>query len=312
MSNKILVTGGAGFIGSILVPELLKLGHHVTVLDNFMFRQNSLLDCCFYKNFNVIRGDARDEGLLKSLLKEYDYIFPLAALVGVPICKHDTIATLTTNRDAIASIVSLTSINQRIIMPTTNSGYAVGKRDEYCTEETPITAVSLYGRTKAEAEKIILERGNCISLRLATAFGMSPKMRTDLLVNDFTYRAVNDRFVAVFEGNFKRNYIHVRDVAKAFMHGMDNFEKMKNQAYNVGLSSANLSKLELCAKIKEQVRDFIYLESPIGEDPDKRDYIVSNDKIEKTGYKPTYSLEMGIEELIKGYKIISNNRYSNA
>jgi len=170
----------------------------------------------------------------------------------------------------------------------------------------------LYGKTKVEAENMLLERGNCISFRLATVFGMSPKMRIDLLVNDFTYRAVNDRCVVLFEGNFKRNYIHVRDVAKAFIHGMDNFEKMKNQAYNVGLSSVNLSKVELCAKIKEQVKNFIYLESPIGEDPDKRDYIVSNEKIEKTGYKPTYSLDMGIEELIKGYKIISNNRYSNA
>lgn len=311
MSNKILVTGGAGYIGSIMVPELLKLGHHVTVLDNFMFRQNSLLDCCLYKNFDVVRGDARDEELLKSLLKDYDYILPFAALVGVPICNRDTIAAVTTNRDAIASIINLTSINQRIILPVTNSGYGVGQKDAYCTEETPLNPISLYGKTKVEAENIVLERGNCISFRLATVFGMSPKMRIDLLVNDFTYRAVHDRFVVVFEGNFKRNYIHVRDVAKAFIHGMDNFEKMKNQAYNVGLSSANLSKLELCAKIKEQVKDFVYLESPIGEDPDKRDYVVSNDKIEKTGYKPTYSLDMGIEELIKGYKIISNSRYSN-
>ena len=311
MRYGVLVTGGAGYLGSILVPELLKLGHRVTVLDNFMFQQNSLLECCAYENFDVVRGDARDEDILKTLLQKVDYIIPLAALVGAPLCSRDKIGTITTIRDAVASIAKLSSKEQRIIIPTTNSGYGVGQKGVYCTEETPLKPISLYGKAKVEAEKIVLDKGNSISFRLATVFGMSPRMRIDLLVNDFTYRAVKDRFVVIFEGHFKRNYVHIRDVARAFIHAVDNFDTMKNEPYNVGLSDANLSKLELCVKIKEQVPDFVYLESPVGEDPDKRDYIVSNEKIEKTGFKPIYSLEMGIKELIKGYRIITNSRYSN-
>lgn len=311
MTYNVLVTGGAGYLGSILVPELLRRGHKVTVLDNFMFRQNSLLECCAYEGFNVIQGDARDEDVLKPLLKKADYIIPLAALVGAPLCNRDKIGTVTTNRDAIISIVKLASKEQRIIYPNTNSGYGIGQKDVYCTEETPLNPISLYGKVKVETEKTLLDRGNAISLRLATVFGISPRMRIDLLVNDFTYRAVKDRFVVVFEGHFKRNYIHIRDVAGVFIYAMDNFKAMKDEPYNVGLSNANLSKLELCEKINEQVQDFIYLEAPIGEDPDKRDYIVSNERIEKAGFKPSYTLEMGIKELIKGYKIITNTIYSN-
>lgn len=311
MGHKILVTGGAGYIGSILVPELLKLGHKVTVLDNFMFGQNALLECCAYEHFDVFRGDARDESILKPLLQKHDYIIPLAALVGAPLCSRDKIGTVTTIRDGALSIAKLASREQRIIIPTTNSGYGIGQKGVYCTEETPLQPISLYGKVKAEAEKIVLDRGNSISFRLATVFGMSPRMRIDLLVNDFTYRAVKDRFVVIFEGHFKRNYIHIRDVAGAFIHAINNFEAMKNEPYNVGLSDANLSKLELCAKIKESIPDFVYLESPVGEDPDKRDYVVSNKKIEKTGFQPQYSLEAGIKELMKGYKIITNSRYSN-
>jgi len=240
-----------------------------------------------------------------------DYIFPLAALVGAPLCDRDRTGAVTINRDAVASLVKLASKTQRIIIPTTNSGYGVGQKGIFCTEDTPLNPITLYGKVKAQAEKIVLDRGNSVSLRLATVFGMSPRMRIDLLVNDFTYRAVKDRFVIVFEGNFKRNYIHIRDVARAFVHVMNNFDVMKNEPYNVGLSEANLSKLELCAKIRQQAPDFVYLESPIGEDPDKRDYIVSNEKIEKTGFKPSYSIETGIKELIKGYKMISNNKYGN-
>jgi len=308
---KVLVTGGAGYIGSVLVPELLRTGYKVTVLDNFMYRQNSLLECTANDNFDVVRGDARDESILKEVLQKADYIIPLAALVGAPLCSRDKIGAVTINRDAVASIAKLASKEQRIIIPTTNSGYGVGQKGVYCTEESPLNPITLYGKIKMEAEKIILDRGNSISFRLATVFGMSPRMRIDLLVNDFTYRAVRDRFVVVFEGHFKRNYIHVRDVVRVFIHAMDNFTKMKNEPYNVGLSEVNISKLELCAKIKEQVADFVYLESPVGEDLDKRDYIVSNEKIEQTGFKPLYSLEMGIRELIKGYKIISNNVYGN-
>jgi nucleoside-diphosphate-sugar epimerase len=243
-------------------------------------------------------------------VRDADIIIPLAALVGAPLCDRDKIGAESTNAGAIKTLVNVLSKQQRVIIPTTNSGYGIGQKDNYCTEETPLKPISFYGKTKVEAERSVLERGNSISLRLATVFGISPRMRMDLLVNDFTYRAVKDRFIIVFEGHFKRNYIHIRDVAKAFIHAIDNFDSMKGQAYNTGLSDANISKLELCGRIKEQLPDFVYLESPIGEDPDKRDYIVSNEKIEKTGYKPDWSLEMGIRELIKGYTIL-NSRSGN-
>lgn len=297
-------------MGSVLVPEFLKRGHQVTVLDNFMYKPTSLLDCCHYENFRVICGDARDESLIKGLVRGADIIIPLAALVGAPLCERDKIGAESTNVGAIRTLVKALSVRQRVIIPTTNSGYGIGQKDNYCTEQTPLKPISFYGKTKVEAERIVLERGNSISLRLATVFGISPRMRMDLLVNDFVYRAVKDRFIVVFEGHFKRNYIHIRDVAKAFIHAIDNFDSMKGQAYNTGLSDANISKLELCARIKEQLPDFVYLESPIGEDPDKRDYIVSNEKMEKTGYQPDCSLETGIRELIKGYTIL-NSRSGN-
>lgn len=311
MSLKILITGGAGYLGSVMVPELLKLGHEVTVLDTFMFGQNSLCDVCYLDKFNVVKGDARDKALLKSLTKDKDIIIPLAALVGAPLCNRDAIGTTSTNRDAIQTLSDLLSKEQRVLMPITNSGYGVGKDGIYCTEETPLNPISTYGQTKVDAEKIILQRENSISFRLATVFGMSPRMRLDLLVNDFTYRAVKDGFIVIFEGHFKRNYIHIRDVANAFIHGINNFENMKGEAYNVGLSDANLSKIELCEVIKKHVPNFTIMEAEIGKDPDQRNYIVSNDKIEATGFKPKFSLDMGIKELIKGYTIINNSKFAN-
>jgi nucleoside-diphosphate-sugar epimerase len=311
MKYNILVTGGAGYLGSVLVPNLLELEHKVTVLDNFMYRQNSLMDCCGQENFNVVSGDTRDSRLLADLSKDKDIIIPLAALVGAPLCERDRVGAETTNRDAIKTLTEVTSRQQCIIIPITNSGYGVGQKDIYCTEETPLNPVSFYGKTKVEAEKIVMQRGNCISLRLATVFGVSPRMRIDLLVNDFTYRAVKDRVVVVFEGHFKRNYIHVRDVARAFIHALDHFDSMKNEVYNVGLSDANLSKIELCREIKKQLPHFIYIEEAIGKDPDKRDYIVSNAKIEAAGFKPAFSLQDGIKELIKGYTILNNSLYGN-
>ena len=309
--SAILVTGGAGYLGSVLVPELLAAGYRVTVLDNFMYRQNSLAHVCHHPRFEVVNGDARLADTLIPLVRKADIVIPLAALVGAPICKRDPIAASTTNRDAIATLCKHLSRQQRVIMPITNSGYGVGERGKLCTEESPLRPVSLYGRDKVEAERTVLERENAISLRLATVFGMAPRMRIDLLVNDFVYRAVTDRFVVLFEAHFKRNYIHIRDVARAFLHAIDKFGAMKGGPYNVGLSDANLSKAELCEHIKRQVPDFVYLEAPVGEDPDKRDYIVSNAKIEGTGFMPHYSLDDGIRELIKGYRMVRNAIYGN-
>ncbi len=279
MDYNILVTGGAGYLGSVLVKRLLELGNRVTVLDNFMFSPNSLLDCCCYDNFKVERGDARDKATLERLTKDKDVVIPLAALVGAPLCKRDRIGAETTNTGAVKTLAEVLSKQQRIVIPITNSGYGIGQKGVFCTEETPLNPISLYGKTKVEAEKYVLERENSISLRLATVFGASPRMRLDLLVNDFAYRALMDRFIVIFEGHFKRNYIHIRDVAKAFVHAIDNFETMKGGPFNVGLSDANLSKIELCDEIKKILPDFVYIEASVGEDPDKRDYIVSNEKI---------------------------------
>jgi nucleoside-diphosphate-sugar epimerase len=308
---KILVTGGAGYIGSILVPLLLNNGHELTVVDSFMYNQASLLDCCNNKKLSVIRGDARDEKLIAKLLKETDAVFPLACLTGAPLCNKYPFEAKAVIVDALELILKYRSKDQLIIFPTTNSGYGIGQKGAFCTEKTPLKPVSLYGKLKVEAENLLLDSGNCITLRLATAFGISPRMRLDLLVNEFVYRAVNDRFIVLFEAHFKRNFIHVRDIAKAFLHALTNFKTMKDQPYNVGLSNANLNKWELCEEIKKQVPDFYFLEAEIGEDPDKRDYIVSNEKIEKTGFTPDVSLEAGISELIKGYQIIKKNQFSN-
>lgn len=308
---KILVTGAAGYIGSVMVPILLRKGYEVIALDNFMYNQASLLDCCYDPKLTIVRGDARDKALISKYLKEVDAIFPLACLTGAPLCAKDPVGARSTNLDAVKMILELRSRNQIVIFPTTNSGYGIGQEGVYCTEETPLRPVSLYGSLKVEAEKLILDAGNSITLRLATAFGISPRMRLDLLVNDFTYRAVTDRCIILFESHFKRNYIHVRDVAKAFIHCLDNFKKMKDEPYNVGLSDANLSKWELCDEIKKQVPDFYFVEAKVGEDPDKRNYIVSNAKIEATGFKPDISLPVGIAELIKGYQVIRRNQFSN-
>lgn len=311
MPAKVLITGGAGYIGSVLTPLLLGEGHSVTILDNFLFNQPTLMDSCINPNFAIVRGDCRDKNLMSKLMKDFDYIIPLAAIVGAPACNLDTTAASTINLDAIKLILSLRSKSQRIILPNTNSGYGIGEKGSFCTEESPLSPISLYGRTKVEAERAVLDSGNCITFRLATVFGLSPRMRIDLLVNDFVYRAINDRAVVIFEGHAKRNYIHIRDVSRAFLHGISNFEKMQGNAYNVGLSDANLSKLELCAEIKKHIPGFVFLEAPIGEDPDKRDYIVSNEKIEKTGFKPKYGIQDGIKELMKGYTILRNRIYAN-
>ncbi|WP_448207975.1 NAD-dependent epimerase/dehydratase family protein [Azospirillum sp. sgz302134] len=308
---NILVTGGAGYLGSIMVPALLEAGHRVTVLDSFLFRQAPLAHVCAHPDFDIVRGDARSEEVLKPLVKDADLVIPLAALVGAPLCDADTLAATSTNRDAVLTLIRLLSRDQRIMMPVTNSGYGIGEQGKFCTEDTPLRPISLYGRTKVEAEQAVLERGNAISFRLATVFGMAPRMRVDLLVNDFVYRAVHDRAVVLFEPHFKRNYIHIRDVARAFLHGLERFDAMKDRPYNVGLSDANLSKWELCERIRAHLPKFVFLEAPIGEDPDKRDYIVSNERIEATGYTPAHSLDDGIRELIKGYRMLRNSVHGN-
>jgi nucleoside-diphosphate-sugar epimerase len=311
MSYNILVTGGAGYLGSTMVPDLLKAGHKVTVLDNFMFDQASLNHVCNDPNFSIIKGDIRIKSVMQPLLKKSDVVIPLAALVGAPLCTLDPVGATTVNHDAIAMMIDLLSKDQIVLMPTTNSAYGTGDENNFCTEESPLRPISQYAIEKVEIEKKLMQRENVISFRLATVFGMSPRMRIDLLVNDFTYRAVNDKFIVLFESSFKRNYVHVRDVSRAFQHAINNFDIMKSQIYNVGLSDANVSKKELCERIQKQIPNFIFIEAAFGKDPDQRNYIVSNAKIEATGFRTENSLDKGIEELIKGYIMIKNTRYGN-
>lgn len=306
MAN-ILITGGAGYIGSVLVPELLQDGHNVTVLDNFIFGQSSLNHVCYHPNFRVYRGDVRIEADMLPLMKDADIIIPLAAYVGAPFCDRDPIGATTTNKDAIFMMMKYLDKDQVVIMPTTNSAYGTG---DNCTEESPLNPISRYAIDKVEVEKILMNHSNATSLRLATVFGMSPRMRIDLLVNDMTYRAVYDGFVVLFESHFKRNYIHVRDVVQAFKMAIAQ-ETMRGQIYNVGLSSANVSKRELCDIIKTYVPRFEIVEAEIGKDKDQRNYVVSNEKIELEGFEPNYNLNNGIQELLKGFTMIKNTKYGN-
>tara|TARA_B100000902_G_scaffold293656_1_gene280227 strand:+ start:510 stop:1442 length:933 start_codon:yes stop_codon:yes gene_type:complete len=308
---KILITGGAGYIGSILIPELLNLKHKITVVDNFMFKQTSLNHLCSFEDFKIINGDIRDKFLMKSLYNKNDVIIPLAAIVGAPLCNKDPFSAQSINSDAIKDMIKEVSKDQMIIMPTTNSAYGTGDKNNFCDEKSPLNPISKYAVDKVEIEKLLMERENSISYRLATVFGMSPRMRIDLLVNDFTYRAYHDSALVIFEGHFKRNYIHVRDVVNAFKHALNNIQSMKSEIFNVGLSDANLSKIELCQEIKKHLPNFTFVEEKIKKDPDQRNYIVSNDKIEKTGFMPRYSLSDGIKELIKGYAMLKNQSFGN-
>lgn len=305
------MTGGCGYLGSTLVPRLLNAGYNVTVADNLMFDETSLNQVCHDPNFDFVRADVRIKDEMKPLFAAADIIIPLAAYVGAPLCKKDPIGAHTVNNEAIKMMLAHLSNDQLVLMPTTNSAYGTGDDNNFCDETSPLNPISKYAIDKVEIEQELMKHDNAISFRLATVFGMSPRMRLDLLVNDFTYRAVNDGFLVLFESHFKRNYIHVIDIARVFLHGIEHHEVMKGEIYNVGLSDANVSKWELCEAIKKQLPNFYFMEAEVGVDPDQRNYIVSNAKIEATGFKPSMSLEAGIAELIKGYKMINNRKYGN-
>lgn len=308
---QIFVTGGAGYIGSRLVPKLLAQGHQVSVLDRFLYGQTSLLDSCHHPALQLIRGDVRDASVMAPLLKKADVIIPLACLTGAPACAQDPLAAQSVNYDAIDWILKKRSLAQKIIFPTTNSGYGVGEKDIFCDETTPLRPLSLYGKLKVQIEEEILAKGEAVTFRLATVFGASPRMRLDLLVNDFVYRALTDRFIVLFEGHFKRNYLSIHDATEAFVFAINHFEALKNEPYNVGLDDANLSKIELCQLIQKAVPQFYFTEAPLGKDPDQRNYIISNEKIGRKGFRAQTSLISGIQELLKAYEIVKKNEYSN-
>ena len=300
---KILITGGAGYLGSVIVDKMLKAGYEVVVLDKLLFNQTSLLQYTSNPKFKFIYGDVRNLTELETLCKNADIIIPLAAIVGFPACAADPKLAKEINFDQIVNIVRFAK-NKKILYPNTNSGYGVGVGQTECTEESPLTPISVYGQTKCDAENFLRENTSAITFRLATVFGVSPRMRTDLLVNDFTYKAITDKYIVVFEKNFKRNFIHVEDVASAFLFMLENYETYKGEVFNVGLSSANLSKKELLEKIQSHVKDFAVAYNDYYEDPDKRDYIVSNSKLEGTGWVPEWDLDRGIKQLIQGYQMI--------
>lgn len=308
---KVLVTGGAGYLGSILCEHLLREGHSVTVVDNFLFGQTPLFHLCANPRFDIVRGDARDESIMSRAMRDADVVVPLAALVGAPICDRDPVTATGVNLEAVRLVTRMRSPRQLIVYPTTNSGYGTKSGAQFCTEDTPLEPISLYGRTKVEAEAEVLNSPNSITLRLATVFGVSPRMRIDLLVNHFVYAAVTDGYIVIFEKHFKRNYIHIRDVADCFLHCIANPGRMVGQPFNAGLDAANLSKEELALKVKEHVPNFYIHFSEVGSDPDKRNYIVSNQRLREAGFEAKRSLDDGIAELLKGYRMLRKTMYGN-
>jgi len=309
--SHILITGGAGYIGSILVPDLLNRGYKVTVIDNLMYKQTSLASSIRNKNLNFIVGDVRNESLMLGLISNADVVIPLAAIVGAPACDNDPLAAQSINKDSILWLLKQLSPSQRVIMPTTNSAYGSGDKNNFCDENSPLNPLSLYAKDKVTVENVLMENENSTSFRLATVFGISPRMRLDLLVNNFAFRAITDQFVVVFEGHFKRNYIHVLDVVQAFNLALDNESSFRGQVFNVGLSEANISKIELCEEIQKLLPGFTFLEAPLGKDPDQRNYIVSNLKIESFGFKPQITLQDGLTELIKGLPMFNHKPFTN-
>lgn len=312
MPDRILVTGGAGYIGSTLVPMLLEAGHDVHVVDSFMYQENSLGGVMHHDRLSVTVGDVRDRDTMGAALAQADIIIPLAALVGAPACSRDPWTATSVNHTAIMDMLDMVSAHQVVVMPTTNSAYGTGNDDHFCDETSPLRPISQYAREKVEIEQALMERENSVSLRLATVFGMSPRMRLDLLVNDFVNRALRDRFIVLFESSFYRNYIHVRDVARVFMFAVEHLQDFTGEIFNVGLSSANITKRDLCERIREQVPAFEIMEAPLAKDPDQRNYIVSNAKIEGLGYSPQVTLDEGIRELVKGIPTLRHLRNANA
>lgn len=311
MTVRILVTGAAGYLGSVLCEHLLDAGYCVTALDSLMYGQNSLFHLCANPAFDFVEGDVRNEDLMHRLIKDADVIIPLAAIVGAPACKRDPGMTKSVNLEAVQLINRLRSPQQLVVYPNTNSGYGASTGDTYCTEDTPLDPISLYGQTKVQAELQLLESPNAITLRLATVFGTSPRMRLDLLVNHFVYTAITDGYLVIFEKDFKRNYVHIRDVADCMIYCIKNAEKMAGRPYNVGLDEANLSKEELALKVKEYVPNFYLHFAAIGSDPDKRNYIVSNQRLREAGFEAKRTLDDGIKELLKGYRMMGRAAFKN-
>jgi len=310
--KKVLITGGAGYIGSVLTRTLLKEGYSVTVIDSLMYNQLSLLGECQNENFNLIVHNITDFEFLKEELKKYDIIIPLAAIVGAPACDENKELATKINFEQIKVIVDNLTENQKIIMPNTNSQY--GSSKNIITEESPFNPLSHYAVTKCKAEDYVLEHSNGICLRLATVFGTSPRMRTDLLVNDFVYKSIVDGYLILFEPNFNRNYIHIQDIANTFLFCIEHYSSMKKDVYNVGLSDANLTKAELASAIKKQIPNLVIKEDDYKSDADQRNYIVSNEKLESCGWRPNHSIDEGIQELLKGYKMVikfNNKNFTN-
>jgi len=311
VKTHVLVTGGAGYLGSVLCEHLLHQGYQVTVVDNLMYGQNSLFHLCADPRFEFVFGDVRDEGLMRLLLKKADVLIALAAVVGAPACDRDPWLARSVNWESVQLLNRFRDSSQLVVYPNTNSGYGTKSGDAYCTEDTPLEPISFYGQTKVQAELELLNSPNVITLRLATVFGMSPRMRLDLLVNHFVYLAVTDGYIVIFERDFKRNYIHIRDVADCFVHCIENADRMVGRPYNVGLDAANLSKVELALKVKEYIPNFYIHFSEVGSDPDKRNYIVSNQRLLQAGFKARRTLDDGIQELLKGYRLMGRGQFKN-
>ena len=308
---KILITGGAGYLGSAIVPRLINKNYNVTVLDNLYFKQFTLHDMFKCENFEFIFEDVRNFKIVNDIAKKFDVVIPLAGLVGAPLCDLHPIDAVKINQTAVEELCNTLPKETKLIIPVTNSGYGISKPDEICTEDTKLNPISIYGKTKVAAEKVTMDRGNAISFRLATVFGVTSRMRTDLLVNNFVLEAVKKKYLKIFEGHFMRNYIHVQDVARVMLYAIENFDKLKNNSYNFGLEDANLSKIQLANFIKKYVPDLVIEESKHGRDPDQRNYTVSNKKIIATGFKFEYSLDLGVRELIKAYKMLPEKNFSN-